>query len=160
MAPLTLGLNALLVIATQTRWAARILTDARAAGSLAIGAASLLAGCVLIGTADSVAGQVNAMLVIGTALLTVGEITAGAGLWHVAFTRIPTTAPGQYQAVFGMSESFARVLGPMAALPLVLAIGAAGWLVLGLLIATAATALSVVTLRGESRWLSLQPHAL
>ena len=39
MAPLTLGLNALLVIATQTRWAARILTDARAAGSLAIGAA-------------------------------------------------------------------------------------------------------------------------
>ena len=115
---------------------------------------------MLIGTADSVAGQVNAMLVIGTALLTVGEITAGAGLWHVAFTRIPTTAPGQYQAVFGMSESFARVLGPMAALPLVLAIGAAGWLVLGLLIATAATALSVVALRGESRWLSLQPHAL
>jgi hypothetical protein len=48
----------------------------------------------------------------------------------------------------------------MAALPLVLAIGAAGWLVLGLLIATAATALSVVALRGESRWLSLQPHAL
>jgi hypothetical protein len=119
-----------------------------------------LAGCVLIGTADAVAGQVNAMLVIGTALLTVGEITAGAGLWHVAFTRIPTTAPGQYQAVFGMSESFARVLGPLAALPLVLALGAAGWLVLGVLIATAATALSVVAVRGESRWLSLQPQAL
>ena len=157
MAPLTLGLNALLVIATQTRWAARVLTDERAAGSLVIGAASLLAGCVLIGMADSLAGQVNATLVLGTALLTAGEITAGAGLWHVAFTRIPTTAPGQYQAVFGMSESFARVLGPMAALPLVLAIGATGWLVLGILIATAATALGVIALGGIGASLAVRP---
>ncbi|MDA0169624.1 MFS transporter [Solirubrobacter taibaiensis] len=155
VAPLTLGLNAVLVIGAQTRWSARILTDTHAAGSLAIGAASLLVGCVLIGTADG-----KAALLVGTALITVGEITAGAGLWHVAFTRIPTTAPGQYQAVFGMSESFARVLGPMAALPLVLALGATGWLVLGVLIATAATALSLIALRSSPMWLRVQPHAL
>ena len=52
VAPLTLGLNAVLVIGAQTRWSARILTDAHAAGSLAIGAGALLLGCVLIGTAD------------------------------------------------------------------------------------------------------------
>ena len=50
-----------------------------------------------------------------------------------------------------MSESFARVLGPMAALPLVLALGATGWLVLGIVIATAATALGVIALGGIGR---------
>ena len=71
-------------------------------------------------------------------------------MWQLAFSRIPTTAPGQYQAVYGMSSSAARVLGPLAALPLVLAAGAAGWLILGLLIATAATALSGSRLRARA----------
>ena len=68
-------------------------------------------------------------------------------MWQLAFSRMPATAPGQYQAVYGMSSSAARVLGPLAALPLVLAAGAAGWVVLGLLIATAAAALCVLALR-------------
>ena len=150
IAPLTLGLNALMVICTQTGWTARILTEARAAGSLAIGASTLLAGCALLGSADLIAGPVNEALLAGTALVTVGEITAGAGMWYLAFTRIPTVAPGQYQAVFGMSESVARVLGPMAALPLVLAIGATGWLLLGIITATAAMSLCLVALRGSA----------
>lgn len=147
MAPVTLGLNALLVICAQTGWTARILTDTRAAGSLAIGSGALLAGCCLLGAADLIAGPVNVALLTGTGLVTVGEITAGAGLWHLAFARIPTVAPGQYQAVFGMSESVARVLGPMVALPLILATGATGWLLLGVITATAAIGLSLIALR-------------
>lgn len=147
MAPVTLGLNTLLVICAQTRWTARISDDMRAAGSLALGAATLLAGCALIGAASLTAGSVTAALLAGTALITVGEITAGAGMWHLAFTRIPTTAPGQYQAVYGMSASVARVLGPLAALPLVLATGATGWLILGLITAAASTSLCLLALR-------------
>ncbi|MDA0179774.1 MFS transporter [Solirubrobacter phytolaccae] len=147
MAPVTLGLNALLVICTQTRWTARVSSDTRAAGSLALGATTLLAGCALIGAAALTTGAVTATLLAGTTLLTVGEITAGAGMWHLAFTRIPTTAPGQYQAVYGMSSSVARVLGPLAALPLILAAGATGWIVLGLVIAGATTSLCVLALR-------------
>ncbi len=145
MAPVTLGLNALLVICTQTRWSSRISSDARAARSLAIGATALLAGCALIGAADVMP---VAMLLAGTAVLTAGEIAAGAGMWQLAFSRIPTTAPGQYQAVYGMASSAARVLGPLAALPLILAAGTAGWLLLGLLIAAAATALSLMARAG------------
>ena len=147
LAPGTLGLNTLIVIAAQTRWTGRISSDARAAGSLAIGAVGLLTGCAAIGAATLVPGQAVATLLLGTVLLTIGEITAGAGMWHLAFNRMPTTAPAQYQAVYALSGSTARVLGPLAALPLVLAAGFAGWVVLGLLIAAAAVALSVVGLR-------------
>src|SRR3954451_24189805 len=45
LAPATLGLNTGLVIAAQTRSAARVVNDRRAAGSLALGATMLLAGC-------------------------------------------------------------------------------------------------------------------
>jgi len=146
MAPVTLGLNTLLVIGAQTRWTARVFSDRRAAGSLAIGAAALVAGCALLGATSLLTGSVSAALLAGTVLITAGEITAGAGMWHLAFTRMPAVAPGQYQAVYGMSASVARVLGPMAALPLVLATGATGWLVLGLLTAAAATSLGVIAL--------------
>lgn len=150
MAPLTFGLNTLLVICFQTGWTARVFSDRRAAGSLALGAATLLAGCALIGAAELVTGRVSALVLAGTALLTVGEITAGAGMWHLAFTRIPSAAPGQYQAVYGMAASVARVLGPLFALPLMLATGATGWLLLGLL--TAAAAVGLCAVATPSRW--------
>lgn len=153
MAPVTLGLNTLLVICTQTGWTARVFNDRRAAGSLALGAVTLLAGCALIGAAELVTGPVIVLLLAGTVLLTVGEITAGAGMWHLAFTRIPSVAPGQYQAVYGMAASVARVLGPMFALPLMLATGATGWLLLGLLTAAAATALCAVAAPWPWPWI-------
>ena len=147
LAPATLGLNTLIVICAQTRWTAGVSDDARAARSLAIGAAGLLTGCAVIGASGLVPADAVATLLLGTVLLTVGEITTGAGLWHLAFSRIPTTAPAQYQAVYGMAGSTARVLGPLAALPLVLAAGVAGWIILGALMAAAATALSALALR-------------
>lgn len=147
LAPATFTLNTLLVITTQTRWTARIADDTRAAGSLAIGAVTLLAGCALIGAADAATGSAIAILLGATVLLTAGEITAGAGMWHLAFTRMPSVAPGQYQAVYAMSGSVARVLGPAVALPLVLAAGVTGWLVLGLVIAAAAASLGAIALR-------------
>src|SRR4051794_5415507 len=150
LAPITLGLNTVLVIGAQTRWTARVLSDRRAAGSLALGATMLLAGGALLGAAELLAGSVVAALLAGTTLVTIGEITAGAGMWHLAFTRMPAVAPGQYQAVYGMSASVARVLGPMAALPLVLATGATGWLLLGVITASAASGLCVIASRASA----------
>ncbi len=159
LAPITLALNTGLVICAQTRWTARISSDTRAARSLALGAPLLLIGCALIGAAELAPTQAVATLLAGTAVLTAGEITAGAGMWQLAFSRMPATAPGQYQAVYGMSSSAARVLGPLAALPLVLAAGAAGWVVLGLLIATAAAALCVLALRTRAGEAALPARA-
>lgn len=147
VAPATLGVNTLIVIVAQTRWTSRVTSDTHAARSLALGATALLAGCAMIGASGLVPAEAVAALLAGTVLLTVGEITAGAGLWHVAFTRMPTTAPAQYQAVYGMAGSAARVLGPLAALPLVLAAGVTGWIILGAVMAAAGGALALLALR-------------
>src|SRR5262249_54561165 len=95
VAPVTFGLNTLIVICVQTRYTARIRDDAHAGRSLRLGALTLFAGCALFGAA---ATAPVVLLLAGTVVLTVGEIAAGAGMWHLAFTRIPATAPGQYQA--------------------------------------------------------------
>ncbi len=144
-APAAIGLNTLLVLASQTAWASRIRTDGDAARSTAIAAGCLVLGCTLYGLAATT-GQTGtvALLIGGTLALTAGEVCAGAGTWHLAFSRIPTTAPGQYQAVFGMSGSVARALGPLLALPLILAAGTAGWITLGLVMAAAALTLTLI----------------
>lgn len=147
LAPATLGLNTLIVICAQTRWTRGVSSDTRAARSLAIGAAGLLAGCATIGASSLAPDAAVVTLLSGTLLLTVGEITSGAGMWHLAFSRMPSTNPAQYQAVYGMAGSAARVLGPLAALPLVLAAGVAGWVILGALMAAATGALCALALR-------------
>ena len=145
-----LGLNTVLVLATQTAWASRIRTDADAARSTAIGSVGLLAGCGLFALASD-ASEVSAVLVIvaGVVLLTVGEVTGGAGTWHLAFSKMPSTSPAQYQAVFGMSASAARVLGPLLVLPMILAIEGLGWVVLGAVMAAAALALTAIGVTGS-----------
>ena len=150
LAPATLGLNTLIVICAQTRWTHGVHSDLRAARSLAIGAAGLLTGCAAIGAATLVPDQAVITILLGTLLLTIGEITSGAGMWHLAFSRMPTTAPAQYQAVYGMAGSTARVLGPLAALPLVLAAGVAGWVILGTVMAAATVALATLALRDHA----------
>lgn len=148
VAAAALGLNTVLVLLTQTAWAARIETDAQAARSTAIGSVGLLSGCVMFAlAADVTSGRSVVVIVVGVVLLTVGEVTGGAGTWHLAFATMPSTNPAQYQAVFGMSASAARVMGPLLALPLMLAIEATGWLVLGGVMAGAALLLTATGLR-------------
>ena len=145
VAAAALGLNTVLVLLTQTAWAGRIRSDADAARSTAIGAVGLLSGCVLIGLASEGSSTSAVVIIVaGVVLLTVGEVTGGAGTWHLAFSKMPSTSPAQYQAVFGMSASAARVLGPLLVLPMMLAIESAGWVVLGAVMAAAALALTAI----------------
>lgn len=145
VAPAAIGLNTVLVLAVQTAWASRIRSDGDAARFTALAAAGLAAGCALYGAAALAPSGIATVFVIGgTLALTAGEIAGGAGTWQLAFSRIPSVAPGQYQAVFGLSGSVARVVGPLLALPLMLVAGVAGWIVLGLVMAAAAIALTVI----------------
>ena len=145
VAAAALGLNTVLVLLTQTAWASRIETDTQAARSTAIGSVGLFAGCVLFALASGVSSSAAvAFIMAGVVLLTVGEVTGGAGTWHLAFSTMPSTNPAQYQAVFGMSGSAARVMGPLLALPLMLAIEGIGWVILGAVMAAAALALTAI----------------
>ncbi|ASU59909.1 MFS transporter [Nocardiopsis dassonvillei] len=149
VAAVALGLNTALVLALQTPWSARVRTDTHAARSAAVAGASLAAACVLFGTA-SAGGPVAAaaLILAGIVLLTVGEVGGGPPAWHLALRRAPAGLQGQYQSVFGMAASLARVLGSALALPLVLSAGTPGWAVLGAVMAAAAGVLVLLSLSG------------
>lgn len=148
IAPVVLVINTALVIATQTAWTSRITTNAHSVRSLVVAAIALLAACALFGLAGIGQLPVSVVLLLaGVVLLTLGEISGGAGVWHLAFSAMPSTAPAQYQAVFGMSGAVARILGPLLALPIVLTFGVWGWLGVGAAMAASAVALVVVARR-------------
>ncbi|WP_226367093.1 MFS transporter [Pseudonocardia sp. ICBG162] len=152
IAAVALGLNTVLVLLVQTAWAARIVTAAAARRSAVVAGTALLVSCVLIGFAGSAGGVVlpAVLVLMGVTVLTAGEIGAGAATWFAAFGSVPDGAQGQYQAVFGMAASLARIVGPALVLPLVLATGAFGWLAVGAVMAAAGAALAVLTGRRTS----------
>ena len=80
----------------------------------------------------------------GAASLTVGEVTAAAGTWHLAFALAPAHHERQYQALFSTNSQLSRIAGPALLVPLVLAIGTVGWAVLGMLLLGACPALRTV----------------
>ncbi|WP_226351501.1 MFS transporter [Pseudonocardia sp. ICBG601] len=151
VAAVALGLNTILVLLLQTAWAARIGSVTAARRSAVTAGTALLVSCVLIGLAGSVGGAVlpTVLVLIGVTVLTAGEIGAGAATWFVAFRSVPEGAQGQYQAVFGMAASFARIIGPALVLPLVLATGEIGWLAVGAVMAAAGIVLSAITGRSD-----------
>ena len=108
---------------------------------------TLLAGALLAasGSAGSPATAV-ALIALATVALTLGEIAGGAASWAVALSDVPPEAEGRYQSIFSMGASTARILGPGIALPLVLATGAVGWVILG--VAMAGACLGIARLAG------------
>lgn len=153
VAALALGLNTVTVLLVQTRWAARVGSDAAARRSALVAAAALGLATLLLGGAGVLPGAAApaAAVLLGVLALTAGEVTGGAATWHAAFRDAPAHAQGRYQAVFGMAASVARIVGASLALPLVLAVGTAGWLVLGAVMAAAALALAGVALGAGAR---------
>lgn len=134
-----LAVNTTLVIAFQRPTAARVATPratSRAAVAAAVGLA--VAGMLL---ADSSVwtspGVVVAIVLAGIGALTLGEVCGGIATWRVALDDVPAEAEGRYQAAFAMSTGLARIAGPALALPLVMTLGSAGWLVLTIVMALA-----------------------
>ncbi|MFL1379873.1 MULTISPECIES: MFS transporter [unclassified Nocardiopsis] len=142
---LALGLNTVLVLALQRRWADRVVSDAAASRSALWAAAALLGGCVLFGAAAS-GGPVAAtgLILAGIVLLTVGEVAGGPPAWHLALRDVPAALQGRHQAVFQMAGSVARIAGTALLLPFVLAAGAWAWTALGAAMAAAAIGLALL----------------
>jgi MFS family permease len=156
-----LGINTVLVMCFQTTVAARARTAKSAARTAGVAAGCLAVACLLIGlSALAALTPVTAtlVLIVGVLALTLGEMCAGAASWRAAFDTIPPGADGQYQAVFGMASSGARIVGPALALPLILLAGLAGWGILAAAVALSAVVLGIV-LRRESASLVVRAGA-
>jgi MFS family permease len=142
------GLNTVLVFALQSPWSAWVRTDADAARSAIVAGTTIGLAAVLFAVVPAVsAAAAIGVVLVGVVALTVGEVATGPAAWHLALRDVPADRHGEYQSVFGMSFSGARVIGPLVALPLITHQGALGWLVLAGVVLAAG--LTLATVRGE-----------
>jgi hypothetical protein len=133
LSAVALALNTVAVIAGQRQWAARVTstrTTVRTALVAAIALAAAGALLALSARADS-PRAFSVVVIAGVLALTVGEVGGGLATWRVALSDVPAAAEGRYQAAYSMSTSAARIVGPSIVLPLVLALGPVGWVVVG-----------------------------
>ncbi|MFC7625016.1 MFS transporter [Microlunatus sp. GCM10028923] len=134
-----LGLNTLLVIIGQRPYAARVRTHRATVRTALIAAGGLGVAGALLAVSGAVRSPLAVVVLIlaGIVALTVGEVCGGIATWRVALDHVPDGAEGRYQAAFSMSTSAARIVGPAVALPLVIMLGPAGWLILTAVMAAA-----------------------
>jgi MFS family permease len=139
------GLNTVLVFLLQSPWSARIRTDADASRSALVAGSALAVACLLFALMPfGGAIRAAALALVGVAVLTLGEVAAGPAAWHLALRDTPAYQQGEYQAVFGMGYSVARIVGPLIALPLVTGLGSAGWVVVAAAMLSASFGLAVI----------------
>ncbi|MFB9763611.1 MFS transporter [Nocardioides kongjuensis] len=133
LSAVALALNTVAVIVGQRPWAARVTSTRTTVRTALVAALALAAAGTLLALsarAESPAAF-SVVVIAGVLALTVGEVGGGLATWRVALSDVPAAAEGRYQAAYSMSTSAARIVGPSIALPLVLALGPLGWLVLG-----------------------------
>ncbi|GIE99771.1 MFS transporter [Paractinoplanes rishiriensis] len=135
------GLNALLIILNTVVVLLLQVRLSRTAGTVA-GSAVLVrrsglllaAGCTVC-AAGSLGGAAVAAggLLLGTAILAIGEIWQSAGAWGLSFELPPPDRLAEYQSVFGLGRAVGQFAGPALVTALLVGVGPPGWLVLAAL---------------------------
>lgn len=129
--PLLFALNTLLVVVLQRRLSRRAETVADAARAEGRAGWYLALTCLLFAAAGPLPPlPATAALVLGVAVLTVGESLQIAGAWEISRAHAPPAEQGKYLAAFSLGLGLQRSLGP-GLLPVLGALGAAAWLPLG-----------------------------
>ncbi len=88
-----------------------------------------------------------ALLVTGTALLTVGELWQSASSWGLGYELAAPQAQGQYQGVFALGFGGQEIVGPAFVTLLALSWGLTGWLTIAAVVLAGGLALPPV-----ARW--------
>jgi hypothetical protein len=71
-----------------------------------------------------------AILLVGGAVHTLGEILTSAGGWALSYDLADPTAPGDYQGVFNSGVAAGMLLSPLLITSTAIRFGLAGWLAL------------------------------
>ncbi|RFU87344.1 MFS transporter [Streptomyces triticagri] len=92
-----------------------------------------------------------ALLVIASGTLVWGEMLHSAGSWQISFELAPAGSIGEYQGFFGTGVTVARTAGPLLLTSLLIGLGPAGWVLLGVVFLAAAWAMGPAALWAEGR---------
>jgi hypothetical protein len=112
----------------------------------------LLIACVTFAVSGLFDAAVAVMvLLIGAAVLTVAELFHSAGAWGMSFGLAPKDRQGEYLGAFAMGSRIYDAVGPALVTGVVLGLGPLGWILLGVLFACLALALSRAGTWAQSR---------
>jgi MFS family permease len=107
----------------------------------------MLAGCSVaaVVAAHVPAGFAVALLVLATALMSLGEIWQAAGAWELSYRYADPEREVKYLAVFSLGGTAQNVFGPVLVTSAVIGMGTAGWLGLAALFLVVALLAGPVT---------------
>ncbi|MEU6818706.1 MFS transporter [Streptomyces sp. NPDC046860] len=135
LAPLLLVLNSVLVVAFQiplARFGAT--TEASRRLLLPLSAVFALGGLAMTLSATGDPVRATCLLTASATLFTLAEMLHATVSWELSVALAPDDAQGAYLGVHGLAQAAQRSLGPLA-VTAALALGPAGWTVLGTTIA-------------------------
>jgi MFS family permease len=122
--------NTVLAALLQVR-VSRAVRSVSAAGTAILRSSLVLAvGCGLFALASRWGAVVATALLVGAVVaISFGEMLGGSGNWYLSVELAPAQRRERYLAVFGLSTSIQRVIGPVFVAAVLLGLGATGWLV-------------------------------
>lgn len=139
LVPILIGVNTVLAVALQVRFARGDGGVARGVRTFRLAAAALVLCCLVLAVAQATGPwPAVALLVLATVLLTAGELWQSVTGWEVPVRYAPDGRRGEYLAVFSLGVTAQNILGPVLLTALIV-LGTTGWIVLaGLFVAAAA----------------------
>jgi MFS family permease len=124
--------NTAMIVMYQVRASRAIRDPAEAGRALRRSGFVFLVACLVFATTGWLSPwAATAVLLVGVASYTVGELWQQAGAFELSFGLANDYAVGQYQGVFALGQGLAQALGPALLTVLCLGLGAGGWLAVG-----------------------------
>ncbi|WP_157756717.1 MFS transporter [Plantactinospora sp. KBS50] len=141
-----LTLDTILVIAFQVAASRGAETATGAARILTRSGLALALACLVFATSQGAGATLAVpLLLLGTVVLVVGELSQAAGSWGLALHLPPPGRQGEYQGVFALGRGLQQTIGPFVVTFLAVGLGWSGWLVLAGLLALAGLACPPLT---------------
>lgn len=140
-----LVVNTAIVIVAQVPIASRVSTISAGRKWAMRSALVLAAACVVMGLTGLLTAPTATVitLVIGVALLSIGEVAGEATVWALSMAMAEQDQMARYQSVVQMFQAVGQCVGPLVFSVTALAFGPSGWLALGALFLGAGCVMAV-----------------
>jgi MFS family permease len=139
-------LNAVMAVVLQVPFSKQA-TSSGGASRVLRRAGVMLAGCSLATAAAAYVSPwfASAVLILATALMSLGEIWQAAGAWELSYRYADPECSVQYLAVFSLGAAAQDIYGPALLTTVIIGAGTAGWISLAALFLAATALVAPVT---------------
>lgn len=130
------AVNSGVCVLLQSRIGSRVETPRQGGRAFRVAGLLFLVSCPLMAlTADVPTWVAPALAILAVCVHSLGEVWESSGGFALGFGLAPDHAQGQYQGFFGIGFNAGQALAPLVLTTVVLGLGHAGWLLLGVFFA-------------------------